>query len=172
VSSEYTGGTIRTSLTAMPSRTRFYFAKIAAIGISALAVSAVTVALTFGVAQAVLGDKGVSWDWQSTIGATLYLTLMCLLAAGITAVLRSAAITLAVLMPLLFLGSQGLGNLPGIKEVAQYLPDQAGWVIMHLTGPDPAFARDYGPWTGLGITALWAAAALAGGLMLLRRRDA
>ena len=49
-------------------------------------------------------------------------------------------------------GSQGLGNIPKLKLVTQYLPDRAGMVIMHLTGPasDPVFGRDYGPWTGAG----------------------
>jgi hypothetical protein len=34
------------------------------------------------------------------------------------------------------------------------------------------FGRDYGPWTGLGFTALWTLASLVGGSLLLKRRDA
>jgi ABC-2 type transport system permease protein len=47
-------------------------------------------------------------------------------------------------------------------------------VVMHLTGPpgDPRFGRDYGPWTGMAILALWTAAAIVGGYLVLRRRDA
>ncbi|WP_203881126.1 hypothetical protein [Planotetraspora kaengkrachanensis] len=47
-------------------------------------------------------------------------------------------------------------------------------VVMHLAGPqdDPRWARDYGPWTGLGILVLWTALTLVGGLLVLRRRDA
>lgn len=87
---------------------------------------------------------------------------------------RSWVCSLGILLPLLFLGSQGLGNIPKLKTVAQYLPDQAGKVTMHLTGPpgDPRFGHDYGPWTGLGILALWTTAALLGGYLTLRRRDA
>ena len=61
-----------------------------------------------------------------------------------------------------------------MKAVAQYLPDQAGMVIMHIVGDgdDPRFARPYGPWTGLGIMALWTVAALLGGYLAVRRRDA
>jgi hypothetical protein len=45
---------------------------------------------------------------------------------------------------------------------------------MHLTGPpgDPRFGRDYGPWTRVGILVLWTSAALIGGYLVLRRRDA
>jgi hypothetical protein len=52
--------------------------------------------------------------------------------------------------------------------------DQAGSVIMHIVGPpeSPYFARDYGAWTGIGILALWTAAALIGGYLVLRHRDA
>ncbi|GII28631.1 hypothetical protein [Planotetraspora mira] len=67
-----------------------------------------------------------------------------------------------------------LGNIPKLRSVTQYLPDQVGMVIMHITGPqtEPRWARDYGPWTGIGLLALWAAAALIGGYLVLRRRDA
>jgi ABC-2 type transport system permease protein len=174
VSSEYSTGNIRSSLAAVPRRGAFYAAKIGVLALVAAVASLVTVTATFFAAQWALGPHRAAFDAQAFTGATLYLTLMCLFAAGVAAMLRSAAFSLAILMPLLFLGSQGLGNIPKVKEVAQYLPDQAGWVIMHLTGPDgnPFFGRDYGPWTGLGITALWALAALSGGYTLLRRRDA
>jgi len=78
-----------------------------------------------------------------------------------------------VLLPLLFLGSQGLGNVPGVKAVAQFLPDEAGMAAMHVVGPagDPRFGRPYGPWAGLGIMALWTAAALLAGYFAMRRRD-
>ncbi|MEU3457945.1 hypothetical protein ABZ671_30800 [Micromonospora sp. NPDC006766] len=47
-------------------------------------------------------------------------------------------------------------------------------VVMHLVGPgdDPRFARPYGPWTGVGIMALWTAVALLVGYVAVRRRDA
>jgi ABC-2 type transport system permease protein len=40
---------------------------------------------------------------------------------------------------------------------------------MATTHPDPSML---GPWTGLGITALYALAALIGGAVVLKRRDA
>ncbi|MEO3863011.1 hypothetical protein [Acrocarpospora sp. B8E8] len=92
----------------------------------------------------------------------------------VATMLRSPTRSLGILLPLLFLGSQGLGNVPGVKAFTQYLPDQAGMLIMHIVGPqdDPRRARDYGPWTGVGILALWAIAALLGGHQVLHRRDA
>jgi hypothetical protein len=37
---------------------------------------------------------------------------------------------------------------------------------------DPRWVRDYGAWTGLGLLTLWTVAALLGGYLVLRRRDA
>jgi ABC-2 type transport system permease protein len=46
-------------------------------------------------------------------------------------------------------------------------------VITQVIPPDdPRFARDYGPWGGLAILVAWTAAALTGGYLVLRRRDA
>jgi len=178
VSSEYTSRTISASLVAVPRRGRFYGCKVLAGALVALAVSVVTVLVTFIAAQAGLGPYRISLGTdgapRAVVGACLYLTLICLFAMGLAALVRSSARALGILLPLLFLGSQGLGNVPKLKAVLQYLPDQAGMVIMQLAGPpeDPRFGRDYGPWTGLGIVALWTAAALIGGYLALRHRDA
>jgi ABC-2 type transport system permease protein len=178
IGSEYGSGTIRASLLAVPGRGRFYAAKLVAGTLPVVAAAVVTVPATFLVSQAALGPYGVGFDTDgaptAVVGACLHLTLLCLFVAGVATMLRSSLRTLAILMPVFFLGSQGIANIPRAGTVLQYLPDQTGWVIMRLTGPsdDPQFARDYGAWTGLGILALWAAAALLGGYLVLRRRDA
>jgi ABC-2 type transport system permease protein len=169
VTSEYSTGTIRTSLTAVPRRGRFFAAKALTGGLLAAGVAA---------AQAGLGPHRVSPTADGVpaalAAACLYLTLIYLLATGLAALLRGAIPTLGILLPLLFLGSQGLGNVPRVKTVAQFLPDQAGMIAMHIVGPagDARFGRPYGPWTGLAIMALWAGAALVAGYVAIRRRDA
>jgi ABC-2 type transport system permease protein len=178
VGGEYGSGTIRISLAAVPRRGLFYAGKVLGGALPAFGVSVATVLATFAAAQAALGPYGTSLGadgvLSATVGACLYLTLICLFATGIATMLRSSARSLAILLPVLFLGSQGLGNVPMVKTVAQYLPDQAGMVIIHVAGQpdDPRFGRDYGPWTGLGLLVLWVAAALAGGYWALRTRDA
>jgi ABC-type transport system involved in multi-copper enzyme maturation permease subunit len=178
VSSEYSSGTIRASLMAVPRRGLFYAGKVLTGGLLAFGVSLVTVLVTFFTAQAGLGPYGISFGAdgaiEATIGACLDLTLLCMFAMGVAAMLRNSTLSLGILLPIFFLGSQGLGNIPKLRSVTQYLPDQVGMVIMHIAGPqtEPRWARDYGPWTGIGLLALWAAAALIGGYLVLRRRDA
>ncbi|WP_117212120.1 ABC transporter permease subunit [Allorhizocola rhizosphaerae] len=173
ISSEYSSGTIHASLAATPRRGRFFLAKLAATTPVVLVLSLVTIVSMFFAARAGLGPRAVPFDARGVAGATVYLTLICLFATGVATMLRSAAGSLAILLPLLFLGSQGLGNIPKVKTITQYLPDQTAWVIMHLTGPPGSaqFERPYGPWTGLALTALWTLAALLGGYAVLRKRD-
>ncbi|GAB2902374.1 ABC transporter permease subunit [Streptomyces mayteni] len=177
IGGEYASGTIRASLLATPRRGGFYAAKIVATAVPAAAVAALAVAGAFLGAQATMGDRGVT-PWapgapRALLGGWLYLTLIALLALGVATLLRRPAAALGTLLPLLFLGSQGLGNVPAVGAVLQFLPDQAGSLILGTAGPpdDPTFDRAYGPWTGVGILAAWSAASLLAGWLALRRRD-
>jgi ABC-2 type transport system permease protein len=176
--SEYSSGLIATSLLAVPRRGLFYAAKVSAGLLVAAGTALVTVAATFFAAQQGLGPYRTSpWapgTFPAALGACLYLTLICGLAMGAAATLRNPAIALAIMMPLLFLDSQGLGNVPGLQKVIDYLPDQAGAVIMHLTGPPGSgrFSRPFGPWTGMTIMLAWTTAALTCGYLVLARTDA
>ena len=178
VASEYSSGSIRMSLAAVPRRGMFFLAKMTVVGLVALAVSIPTVVAAFVVAQRELGpyaadarDDGVV---AAVAGAIAYLPLICLFAAGVATMVRSSAIALGILIPILLLGSQGLANLPGLRSALQYLPDQAGMELMRIAGgpQDGRFGPDYGPGTALVILVAWTGAALVGGYLLLRHRDA
>lgn len=175
VGSEFSTGTIRTSLIAVPSRGRFYAAKLVAGGVillltSVVAVAAAQVAVRFG-----LGDYAPAVDdpdlWRAIAGACVYLPLLGLIAMGLTAALRSSIGALAILMPLLFLNSQGFGNVPKVKEVAQYLPDQVGQSLMRLLPPNTRFAPDYDTTGAVFILLAWVAVATVGGYLVTRRRE-
>ena len=176
-SAEYSTGTIRASLAAVPARGRFLAAKLGVSALVAALVSAVLVLGSFVAAQTAMAEFGVSFGDpgvpRAVMGAWLYLTLLCVFAAAVGMMLRSTAATLGILIPVLFLNSQGLGYAPGIREVAQYLPDQAGVVLMQATEADSGvFARSYGFGGALAILLAWCAAAIGGAYLLLRRRDA
>ncbi|MGW0660142.1 ABC transporter permease subunit [Streptodolium elevatio] len=178
VGSEYSSGTIRTSLAAVPRRGMVFGAKVLVGALVGLVVSVATVIATFAVSQAALGPYrttfGVDGVPSAVAGGCAYLTLVCVFSIGVAALLRSSVVSLGILIPLLFLGSQGLGNVRALRAAVQYFPQQAGMVLMHLTGPqdDPRFAHDYGVWGALAILLAWTAAALTGGCLTLYRRDA
>lgn len=173
VGSEYTTGMVRTSLAAVPRRSTFMFSKIFVAGALALGVGLVTAFLSFFVGQALLGDHSTTLGahnvLRAVVGAGVYMCLIAVFSMGITMMLRSSMLSLGILMPFFFLVSNILAAVPKAKDVARYFPDQAGRKIMQVV---PDNSAPYGPWTGLLIMALWVVAALVGGYLVLRERDA
>lgn len=177
VGTEFSTGSIRSTLVAVPDRVRWFTGKLAAVGLMLLAVTVVTIAASQVGVRWTLGDYAPPLDdeqlWLAILGACGYLPMIGLIAMGLTATLRSSIGALAILMPLLFLNSQGFGNIPYVKEVAQYLPDQTGQSLMRMIpADDPRFAHDYDTLGALFILLAWVAASLIGGYLVTRRREA
>ncbi|MEU8352788.1 ABC transporter permease [Streptomyces sp. NPDC048845] len=169
VGAEYRNGAVRVSLTAVPDRGRFYAAKLAVVGALTLVLGLVTGFASFLGGQAVLaaGDRaglGEPAVLRAVFGCAACLALVALLAAGVTALLRSTVGAFSVLVPLLVLAGPVLGTDNGW---VRHLPGTAGLQMMEQT---PSGAP--GAWTGLGVAALWSAAAVLAGLAALRSRDA
>ncbi|MFG2281798.1 ABC transporter permease [Streptomyces asoensis] len=169
VSSEFRGGALRLSLAAVPHRGIWFAAKLTAIALPVLTVGLATGLVTVAVGSTALGEKA---DVLSTadclrgaLGCAAYLTLMALLAAGLTAVLRSGTAALSILVPFLLMVSFVVGDMSG--NMADLLPDRAGQVVLHST-----WQGTLGPWAGLAVTAAWTATAVAAGAWQLRHRDA
>jgi ABC-type transport system involved in multi-copper enzyme maturation permease subunit len=169
LSSEYLNGALRVSLAAVPRRDLFYAAKMILVGALALVVGLVTSFTAFLVGQLFMGKYAIGLGepgaLRAALGGGIYLALMALLAAGLTALLRSAVAVLSLLIPFILIVSFVVGDIAG--GVAQYLPDRAGQLVLQQN-PEGGL----GPWTGLAVTAAWASAALLTGWWAMRRRDA
>ncbi|MFJ9033382.1 ABC transporter permease subunit [Streptomyces sp. NPDC102274] len=173
VTSEYSSGTIRSSLAAVPRRGVFYTAKMLTGGLTAAAVSVAATFTSFLLAQATMGDESVSLTddgvLPALIGAVLYATMLCLFSMGVAVLLRSSAIAMGILVPLFFTLSTILTNVPGVGKVAQFLPDQAGGLVLYRHAPEEYVLN---AWSGLAVLAGWTACAAIAGYLALRRRDA
>ncbi|MYR42609.1 ABC transporter permease [Streptomyces sp. SID5910] len=169
VSSEYQGHGIRLSLAAVPRRGRWFAAKLVAVAVPVLAVGLLTACAALVAARAGLGAAadGLTTGEQvrGVVGCGIYLTLMALFAAGLTALFRSGMATLSTVIPFILVVAFVIGDAAG--GVADFLPDRAGQVALQQTHDGTL-----GPWTGLAVTALWAAAAVLAGAWRLRHRDA
>ncbi|MEU5025903.1 ABC transporter permease subunit [Streptomyces milbemycinicus] len=167
VAHEYTGGGIRVWLAAVPRRGLYYGCKLTVVGLCALAVGLVTGFASLLVSQALLGDKGVGLNapgaLRAAVGCGIYLALLTVLASGVAAVLRSSVGTLAVVVPIVTF----LSPVFGATSATRFLPDQAGQQVLHTAPEGPL-----GAWTGLGVLALYAAAAVFCGRLAVERRDA
>lgn len=169
VSSEFLNGALRISLAAVPRRSLFYAAKMTVIGGSVLVVGLVTSFAAFLVGQLFLGEYAIGLGHpgalRAAFGGGIYLALMALLAAGLTALLRSAVAVLSLLIPLLLIVPFVFVDFA--TAVVRYLPDRAGQAVLHQNPED-----GLGPWTGLAVAAVWAAAVLLAGWWAVRNRDA
>ncbi|MCG8970123.1 MULTISPECIES: ABC transporter permease [Streptomyces] len=169
VSSEYQGNGIRLSLAAVPQRGRWFAAKLVLVAVPVLVVGLLTACAALVAARAGLGPAadGLTAGEQvrGVVGCGIYLMLMALLAAGLTALFRSGMATLSTVIPFILVVSFVIGDAAG--GATDFLPDKAGQVALYQ-----AHDGALGPWTGLAVTALWAAAAVLAGAWRLRHRDA
>lgn len=173
VTSEFSSGTIQSSVLAVPQRDLFFTAKVTTTALSAAAVSTVAVGVSFIGAQLALGDElGLrvvdATGARAVVAAVAYTTLLCLFSLGVAMVLRSAVATLSILLPLFLTVSTILTNVPGVQGVAVYLPDIAGAVALSgRAAPDAPMT----PLTGMAVLVAWTGAALVAGYLSFRRRD-
>ncbi|MEU3572422.1 ABC transporter permease [Kitasatospora sp. NPDC036755] len=173
IGNEYSSGMIRLTLAAVPQRATLLAGKTAVLGALALAVSVVTAFVTFFVGQSLLGPHSTTIGepnvLRAVFGAALYLTMLCLFAAGVTTMLHNQTLALGVLVPFFFLLSPILSAVPKVKTLARYFPDYAGSRMMLVYQQQ---GQPYGPLAGFLICLAWTAAALVGGVLVLKRRDA
>lgn len=176
ISGEYSSGMIRTTLTAMPRRSTVLAAKalvltgvVAAAGTIAVLGSLLAGRLVLPRGSLALADGPAL---RAAAGSVLYLTLIALLSLGVAAIVRDSATSIGVILGLLYLLpilAQVIGDPHWQRLLERIGPMSAGLAIQATTDVQDL---PLGPWAGLGVTAGWAAAALAAGGLLLSRRDA
>ena len=107
------------------------------------------------------------------IGCALFVTLVAVLTFGIGALVRHTAAAIAIAIAALFIIPVLEQALPNDWrwDIMRFLPDAANQVVSVTFGPN-ANQHLWSAWPQLGVTALWAAALLAGGAYLFRKRDA
>ncbi|EOD67428.1 ABC transporter permease [Amycolatopsis vancoresmycina] len=178
VTSEYTGGGIRSTLLWTPVRSRVVLAKAAVLlpvlFAYGVALSCAAMALTELAKDGHGLPMSFAAGFTTASGMGGYFALLGLLCTGIGWALRSAAGTLVSVIVLLVPLPLIVASL-GWPEAIPYFPGIAGINAMVEAGkPNPVTmtVAPYAPWTGLAIDVAWAAAALLAGAAVLRRRDA
>ena len=181
ITNEYTSGTIRSTLAAVPKRLPVLWAKAAVFsGVTLLVMLPISV-VGFLIGQAILhghtfnghdislslSDPGVA---RAVIGSALSVTLAGLLAMGLGAILRSTAGGISAFVALLFVITPLVNILPSSWQnaISPYLPANAGTAMMEVGH----HAHTLGPWTGFGVLAAYTAVVFAFAAVQLRRRDA
>ncbi len=182
ITSEYSTGMIRTSLSTMPRRGTVFAAKGVVFGLVALATGLVTSFLSFFVGQAILSSQHLSASLgqhdavRAVIGGGLFLAVCGVMSFGLGAILRhtAGAITTGVgLLFVLVILSNFLPSPPsgwfGQADIDKWIPFYAG---AHIWQGQMVGVNPFSPWIGFGVFCAYAAAAVIGGLVLFLRRDA
>jgi len=176
ITSEYSTGMIRTSLTVMPRRGTVYAAKAVVFTAVALVAGLVTSFGSYFIGQAIfathhlnssLGQPGVL---RAVIGGGLFLAVCGLLSYGIGALLRSTAGAITASVALLFVLFVLSGFLPSswAEHVDKWIPFNAGGAIWENLSGTSMFS----PWVGFAVFCAYAAIAVVAGGILFRTRDA
>lgn len=176
ITSEYSTGMIRATLSAVPQRRLVLAAKAIVFAVTALIVGIAASFAAYYVFQALLsgdslrssiGDHGVL---RAVTGGGLYLTVLGLFGLGLGAIIRHSAGAIAALFGVLFVPQILVELLPQSWKatIGPYVPMEAGSQI--FTQHHEAGAL--GAWSGFGVFCLYATVALGVGFVLINRRDA
>jgi ABC-2 type transport system permease protein len=184
ISGEYSTGMIRVTLTAMPRRITVLTAKAAVLTGLVLAAGTVGVLASVLAGRLILPGRGFTpvhgypllslantADLRAAAGSVLYLALIGLLALGIATAVRDSAVSIGVVLGLLYLFPviASALNPHWSRHLQQIGPMSAGLTIQVTAG---LRGLPLTPWQGLGVLGLWAAGALLAGAAALRLRDA
>jgi ABC-2 type transport system permease protein len=105
VTSEYSGGQVRTSLVSVPRRAELLAAKGLALTTASVPAAAVIVLASRLVARLATPDDTESLTLSRTAATIVYLTLVALLAAGVATLVRRTVPALVVLLGYFFIAA-------------------------------------------------------------------
>ena len=173
---EYSSGTIRATLLAVPRRTPVLVAKCMVFAVLVFVISGATAFVSFLVGATILSsrvevsisDPGVI---QAIIGVGLYAAMLGVFAIAIGALLRHTAGAITGIIGLVLVVSPLTMLLPGDwgQFVYSYLPTNAGQrITTTVQGPTDLLTA----WQGFGVFAAWTVLLIVVAGFLLKKRDA
>jgi len=194
ITSEYSSGTIRASLLAVPRRYPVLLAKALVFAALVFVVGEIVAFASFYIGVALInghvitlhgtvGGQAVTARHTITVslsqpgvlravfGAGLYLTVLGLFALAIGGLIRhtAGAITAVIGMVLVIFPLAGLLPSSWGAHIHAYLPTIAGQLI---TADKHQSGQLLSPWQGFGVFCAWTVLLLAAAIVLLDRRDA
>jgi ABC-2 type transport system permease protein len=194
ITGEYSSGTIRASLLAIPHRYPMMLAKAVVFAVLVFIIGEIVAFCSFFIGAVLVNGQtftqtgriaghavtahrtlNVSLSQpgvlQAVFGSGLYLTVLGLFALAIGGLIRHTAGAITTVIGLVLVIFPLAGLLPDSwgAHVHAYLPTVAGQLI---TQDKPAADQLLSAWQGFGVFCAWTALLLAAAIFLLQRRDA
>jgi ABC-type transport system involved in multi-copper enzyme maturation permease subunit len=176
VTAEYSSGTIRTSLVAVPKRLPVLWAKLLVVIPLVTVTMLVSAFIAFVSSEALLARYRPGWSLSDpgavrvVIGTALYLGALTALGGAIGWIVRSTPGALVTYLGLTLVIPVIVGDLMGSfgRAVAKYLPSEAGTsFVTSIRLPDLL-----APTAAAFVVLAWVVASIAVAAVVLRRRDA
>jgi len=176
ITSEYSSGSIRTTLSAVPRRGQLVAGKLVVLIAAMFVVAEVASFATFLLGQAIfsgvvptasLANASVV---RAVILAGVYLTLLSVLGFSLGLLLRQSAACISLFTSLLLIIPIIVIFLPQSwqNDIARFEPSQLGSAMTSITTP----AHDFGAWASLATLTIYVAVVTVAGVVWLCRRDA
>lgn len=176
ITSEYSTGMIRTSLTVMPRRSVVFTAKALVFGLVALVISLITSFTAFFLGQALLSPHNVTLSsagaMRAVVGGAVYVTLCGLLAYAVGTLMRHTAGTITSVIGVLFVLPIIVHLLPHSWRdgMLRWLPSSAGDAVSQTVYNGPTHL--FNGWGEMSVLGAYVVVLLLAGLMLFKTRDA
>lgn len=175
MSSEYSTGTIRTTVAAVPQRGYVLLAKSLLVAVLSTALAIGIAFSAFFICETIFSNYGIHVSihhpgtLRAVVGAGLYIGVLTLFALGLATIIRHTAGAITALVAIVFIIPIVSNLLPDSwqQHFSRYLPANAGSSItetIQITG-------NLSPWHGFIVFVAWAVASVGVGWYLLRRRD-
>lgn len=176
ITSEYSSGSIRSTLTAVPRRFELVVGKVVVLAASMLVVAELACFAAFLIGQAIysgvvptasLSNPSVL---RAVIFAGLYLTLLSVLGLALGLILRQSAACISVFTSLILILPIITLLLPQSwqNDISRFEPSQLGSAMYSVSTP----VNDFSATTALLILALYVVAFTGVGATMLQRKDA
>jgi ABC-2 type transport system permease protein len=175
ITSEYSTGMIRASLSAVPQQRALLAVKAGVFAAATFTGGELVSFATFSIGQAILHQAGAGLSLgdgaalRAAFGGGLYLTAVGLLGYAFGALVRNSAGALAACFGLLFASTAVLDLLPTQwrNDAIPYMPANAGSQIITTMHGRNALS----PWGGIGVLICYVAVVMTVALILAGRRD-
>jgi ABC-type transport system involved in multi-copper enzyme maturation permease subunit len=183
VTGEYSTGMIRTSLAAVPNRSKMLAAKTAVMTVVMFVASEIVSFAAFFIGQALISGKAPSANLgqpevlRAVFGNGLYLTSLALVGLALGVILRHAAAGIGTFVAILLVLPSIALALPTswAKPIERYWPTNAGFRVASTGHGLERFSISgsvMAPWTGFAVMVVFVAALLVIAFLLIERRDA
>ncbi|MFD0969309.1 ABC transporter permease subunit [Plantactinospora endophytica] len=173
IAGEYSTGTMRTTLAAVPRRWPVVAAKAGVFAVVAFVATEIVAIGVYLLGRAYLSPHvEVGTDLRPILGFGLYLITIGLFALALATVLRHVAGSITAVLALIIVVPNVGSFLPGKwgEYASTYLPGGDGGQMIMSSGQNPGAVVT--PWQGYGVLLAWAVAALVLAAVTLARRSA